>query len=77
MAQLPFHTVTARSDELTHLVVTSPALRSSSPDRLPIATLCGRAVDDASDTPVHDVACSRCLVCAPKFMGLPAFEVRL
>lgn len=75
MATLPFHTVTARSDHATHLVVSSPALRASSPDRLPFATLCGRAAAARAPVPPADVACLQCLMRAPMFMGLPAFEV--
>src|SRR5665647_1269346 len=51
----PFRTVTAAGDEVTHLVVISPALRGTSPDGLPMATLCGSAVEADSSTPIHDV----------------------
>lgn len=72
----PFRTVTAVSDQVTHLVVISPALRGTSPDLLPMATLCGCAVDTVSSTPVPDVECLRCLWRAPLFMALPDYEVQ-
>ncbi len=77
MSTLPFMAVTAANDEATHLVVASPALRSSRPDRLPFATLCGRAVGHEDPTPIGEVECVRCVLRAPKFMGLPAYEVTL
>jgi len=77
MSTLPFLAVTADTDEATHLVVTSPALRSSRPDRLPLATLCGRRVGQEDPTPIGEVECVRCVLRAPKFMGLPAYEVTL
>jgi hypothetical protein len=72
----PFRTVTAAGDQATHLVVISPALRGTSPDGLPMATLCGCAVDADSPIPIHDVECLRCLWRAPLFMELPAYEVQ-
>lgn len=77
MSTLPLLAVTACADEATHLVVASPALRSSHPDRLPFATLCGRRVDKEDPTPIGEVECVRCVLCAPKFMGLPAYTVTL
>lgn len=77
MTTLPFLAVTATADEATHLVVVSPALRSNRPDRLPLATLCGRRVDREDPTPIGEVECVRCVLRAPKFMGLPAYEVTL
>jgi hypothetical protein len=77
MSTLPFLAVTATSDKATHLVVASPALRSSRPDHLPFATLCGRAVDQEDPTPIGEVECARCVLRTPKFMGLPAYAVTL
>lgn len=77
MSLLPFRSVTAATDPETHLVVTSPALRSSRPDRLPFATLCGRAVEAEDPTPIGDVGCVRCVMRTSKFLGLPAYEVTL
>lgn len=74
---LPFRTVTATDDgQVSHLVVTSPALRGTSPDQLPGATLCGRSVRSGSATAVHDVECLRCLHRTPTFLALPAYEVQ-
>ena len=77
MNALPFHTVTAASDRDTHLVVSSPALRASRPDRLPFATLCGRAVAGKDPTPIADVGCLRCLLRTQTFLGLPTYQVSL
>jgi hypothetical protein len=71
----PLRTVTAR-DRLTHLVATSPALRGTSPDRLPLSTLCGCSVEAPASDPVHAVECRRCLLRAPRFMGLPTYQVQ-
>lgn len=76
MTPLPFRTVTARGDDLDHLVVLSPALRSSNPDRLPVATLCGAAVEEESPNHIADIGCLRCLDRCPAFLGLPAFQAR-
>ena len=73
----PFHSVTASGSPLTHLVVTSPALPGTRPDRLPDATLCGRLVDQEIDDHPADVQCPRCLLRVPTFMGLPTYEVTL
>lgn len=74
---LPFRTVTAINDgQVSHLVAISPALKGTSPDQLPGATLCGRNVHGDSTTAVHDVECLRCLHRAPAFLTLPAYEVR-
>lgn len=73
---LPFRTVVSRTG-VTHLVVTSPALRNCRPDVLPPNTLCGTTVVGASPTPVADVECLRCLYRTTTFMSLPAWEVRL
>lgn len=77
MNTLPFLAVTATTDGATHLVVVSPALRSSRPDLLPHATLCGRQVGQQDPTPIGEVECVRCVLRAPTFMGLPAYEVTL
>lgn len=77
MSRTPFRTVTAAGNEITHLVVMSPALPSTGPDRLPAGTLCGRPVTAEADTPVADVQCVRCLTRAPRFMALPTYEVSL
>lgn len=77
MSTLPFLAVTAATDDATHLVVVSPALRTSRPDRLPFATLCGRAVAQEDTTPIGEVVCVRCVLRTPKFMGFPAYEVTL
>lgn len=74
----PFRTVTAAGSPITHLVVVSPALPGTDPDRLPVATLCGHQVTGEAVTPVADVECELCLVeRAPRFMGLPTYEVTL
>jgi hypothetical protein len=74
---LPFRTVTAvNDDQVSHLVVLSPALRGTSPDQLPGATLCGRSVHGVSATPVYDVECLRCLYRTPTFLALPAYEAQ-
>ena len=77
MTTLPFLSVTAANNAETHLVVTSPALRSSRPDRLPFATLCGRAVAAEDPTPIGEVGCSRCIMRVPTFLGLPTYVVTL
>lgn len=73
----PFRTVTAAGNEITHLVVVSPALTATAPDQLPAGTLCGRAVAAEADAPVSEVQCVRCLWRAPRFMHLPTYEVQL
>lgn len=73
----PFRSVTAADNPLTHLVVTSPALPGTRPDQLPSATLCGRVVDQEVEDHPAEVQCPRCLLRAPTFMGLPAYEVTL
>lgn len=75
--RLPFLTVTAPNSATTHLVVTSPALRGTHPDTLPVATLCGRSVKQATDTPVDEVQCHRCLHRTPIFMTLPAWQAHV
>ena len=73
----PFRSVAAADSPITHLVVTSPALPGTRPDQLPPATLCGRPVDREVEDHPADVQCPRCLMRAPKFMGLPTYEVSL
>ncbi|ACZ32396.1 hypothetical protein Xcel_3397 (plasmid) [Xylanimonas cellulosilytica DSM 15894] len=73
----PFRTVTAAGTPITHLVVTSPALPGTRPDRLPAATLCGQAVTGPTAAAVADVQCLRCLNRTPSFMALPTYEVTL
>lgn len=77
MSRVPFRTVTATTNGLTHLVVVSPALLATHPDTLPAATLCGRQVNDETDTAPADVQCRRCLQRVPRFMHLPTYEVSL
>lgn len=77
MSRIPFRTVTAVDSGITHLVATSPALPTTSPDELPAGTLCGRRVTAEHATHPAEVQCPRCLLQAPKFMGLPTYEVRL
>jgi hypothetical protein len=77
MMNTPFRSVTAAGNPLTHLVVTSPALRGTRPDELPATTLCGRAaLEEIEDHPA-EVQCPRCLDRAPAFMALPAYAVAL
>lgn len=71
---LPFRSVTAIDHPISHLVVRSPALQGSHPDRLPHTTLCGRLVDRESGRPVSRVQCKRCLTRTQQFTGLPTFE---
>lgn len=71
----PFRTATATNSEVSHLVAISPALPGTSPDRLPASTLCGRATTGALDVQPADVQCPRCLLRAPAFMALPAYQV--
>lgn len=73
-ARLPLRCATS-TDAVTHLVVASPALPWSEPDRLPMTVLCGLpAVAESSDNP-GAVGCDRCLSRAWLFMALPSFEV--
>ena len=76
-APLPFRTVITDHGDKTHLVVNSPALRGCRADQLPPLTLCGGLTAELSPDPVHDVQCLRCLFRTPRFMGMPAWEVRL
>ena len=78
MMNTPFRSVTAAGNPLTHLVVTSPALRGTRPDELPATTLCGRAAleEKIEDHPA-EVQCHRCLDRAPAFMALPTYAVAL
>lgn len=74
MPRLPFSTVMSQDTANTHLVVSSPALPGTRPDKLPVSTLCGLPTIVAVDTPVHSVSCLRCLNRSPQYMHLPAWE---
>ncbi|GAA5033196.1 hypothetical protein [Actinopolymorpha pittospori] len=74
---IPFRSVTATDNGLTHLIVASPALPGTRPDELPAATLCGRAVAGEVEEHPAAVQCPRCLLRAPAFMGLPTYTVSL
>lgn len=72
---LPFRCVTTTGDGLTHLVVTSPALPSTDPDRLPMTSLCAQRTDQERPDHPSTVQCLLCLHRVPQFIGLPAYEV--
>lgn len=74
-SKLPLRCATSADGVTTHLVVASPALPWTEPDRLPMAVLCGLpAVAESSENP-GAVGCQRCLSRAWLFMALPSFEV--
>jgi hypothetical protein len=73
----PFVTVTGGVTPISHLVVLSPALPCSSPDKLPAITLCGQAVAAASEAEVAEVQCEWCLNRVPEFMWMPSYTVEV
>lgn len=73
-ARSPLRCATS-ADGMTHLVVTSPALRWADPDRLPPSVLCGLQAKSESAAHPAEVECGRCLSRAGFFMALPSFEV--
>ena len=74
---IPFRSVTAAGNPLTHLVVASPAVPGTRPDELPATTLCGRAALQETDEHPSEVQCPRCLDRVPAFMALPTYAVAL
>ncbi|SDY63977.1 hypothetical protein SAMN05661080_04135 [Modestobacter sp. DSM 44400] len=71
----PFQTVTSPADELTHLVLHSPAMPGHRPEELPRATLCGGRSSGWHASSPGEVGCLTCLYSAPQFMALPGFWV--
>ena len=72
--RVPFVTVLAVDEELSHLAVVSPAIAGTGPGLLPPATLCGSPIVRSCPDEPADVGCPRCLARCGAYLHLPAYR---